>query len=110
MSENKYTKDKLEKIKKRLEQQSPLSATMKEINNCEREGVNDDLNLPLALHNECIFAGLSLGITKQPEKCEVCGSRENVTFAPRPFAADMYGDETCCWMCEGCRYESAMDI
>ena len=39
-----------------------------------------------------------------------CGTRENVSYGPNPFAAEIYDDHTDVWMCQECRYESAMDI
>lgn len=56
------------------------------------------------------------------ERCNNCGKelREGdwwgdycnglITEAEDPFAAEIHGDYTLYWDCEGNRYESAMDI
>ena len=45
------------------------------------------------------------------KKCLSCGKTgDDVTFDPRPYAEDMYGDDTPAWECELCRREGAMDI
>jgi len=43
-------------------------------------------------------------------ECEVCGTTEDVSFAPNPYQSDINGDDTEVWMCGNCRHESAMDI
>lgn len=46
-----------------------------------------------------------------PAICPVCKKpSDNITYAPNPFASEINGDDTPVWMCEDCRYESAMDI
>lgn len=33
-----------------------------------------------------------------------------LTYGPDPFQQEIYNDDSSYWMCEGQRYESAMDI
>ena len=42
--------------------------------------------------------------------CCFCGSTENVTFEPDPFAEEIEHDSTPVWECAKCREESARDI
>lgn len=48
--------------------------------------------------------------TKRKFKCKDCGTTENVTYAPNPYAAEIREDYTKVRMCKDCRYESSMDI
>ena len=43
------------------------------------------------------------------ECCINCGNPE-ATCGPDPFMDEIHGDDTPVWLCERCRYESAMDI
>lgn len=53
---------------------------------------------------------LSPSVVTNEEKCESCGTTENVTFAPDPYDEDINGDDTPVHLCEHCREERAADI
>jgi hypothetical protein len=42
--------------------------------------------------------------------CESCGTKENISFGPCPFASEINEDYTEIWLCEECSYERAMEI
>ena len=42
--------------------------------------------------------------------CEDCGTTEDLTFEPCPFAEDVHGDDTKVWLCEQCSNDRAWEI
>lgn len=44
------------------------------------------------------------------EACEDCGTTENVTLGPCPYASDLHGDDTQVWLCVRCSNERAKDL
>ena len=53
----------------------------------------------------------------EPIKCRDCGKvienaekNRDKFFAPSPYEEEIWGVNTCYWMCEDCRRESAYDI
>lgn len=42
--------------------------------------------------------------------CEGCGTRTSISYAPSPFAQDVHGDDTPCWLCDECSAQQADDI
>jgi len=53
-------------------------------------------------HGEGVFEG--------PVCCQCGDPTREVEWIPSPFAQEIYGDDTCYWICEECAYESAMDV
>lgn len=49
-------------------------------------------------------------MSKEEIKCTDCGTTENVTVGPCPFASEIYGDETPVPLCENCAYQRMMEI
>jgi hypothetical protein len=47
---------------------------------------------------------------EDPDKCERCGSTENVRTGLDPFAQDVHNEEIEVTWCDDCFYQSAMDI
>ena len=45
-------------------------------------------------------------------RCEGCGetNRQELEFAPCPFASEISGINDDVWLCHDCRYERAMDV
>ena len=43
-------------------------------------------------------------------QCEYCGTSDNLTWAPNPYAHEINDDDTPVWLCQGCREELAADI
>lgn len=43
-------------------------------------------------------------------KCEMCGTREEVTFAPDPYRSEICGDDAPRHLCPGCRAAQAEEI
>jgi len=49
---------------------------------------------------------------KRRVRCVECGElfdREDIKYAPDPFAEEINGDDTPVWECDECRYQSYMD-
>lgn len=42
--------------------------------------------------------------------CECCGTTDDVSFGPCPFASDVHDDHTPVWLCGNCAHERAMDV
>lgn len=55
---------------------------------------------------EALCAALERLMTKP---CERCGA-DDATYEANPYAAEIHGDHSPCWMCDSCRMESASDI
>jgi len=45
-----------------------------------------------------------------PTACKNCGSSQDVTFAPNPYASEVTGDNTKVYMCRDCRRAAADDV
>jgi len=43
-------------------------------------------------------------------ECEDCGTTENVTYEPCPYASEIHGDDTPVYLCEDCADARAQDI
>ena len=57
----------------------------------------------------CQYCGRPLGNPDTAKRYwEVCDGE--LEFAPDPYAADIYNDDTPVWMCYGARLDSADDI
>ena len=42
--------------------------------------------------------------------CEDCGTTDNVTFEPCPYASDIHHDDTPVWLCKSCARKRALEI
>ncbi len=42
--------------------------------------------------------------------CERCGTYDDISYGPDPFSQEIHNDDTPCWLCKECSYQSAMDI
>ena len=46
----------------------------------------------------------------EEEACENCGSTDDVTYGPDPYALEINDDDTDVWLCANCRQELADGI
>jgi hypothetical protein len=46
---------------------------------------------------------------EQP-RCINCGTTENLSYGPDPYAEEIHGDYTDVWECDSCREASAEEI
>lgn len=46
----------------------------------------------------------------EPPKCEGCGTDEDITLGPCPYAYDVNGDDTPVWLCKTCSQQRADDV
>ena len=44
------------------------------------------------------------------DKCEDCGTVEDVVYCECPFRADVYNETVMVYLCDGCHYERCMNI
>lgn len=42
--------------------------------------------------------------------CEDCGTTDNVTFEPCPYASDIHHDDTPVWLCKPCARKRALEV